>query len=739
MKRTVILWVLMAALGASAKPVDRATASSVAERYLTDVVDITPQGWTEIYVFAPRGGEGFVVVSADDCTVPVLAFSLSQTFDTADMPPHVASWLEGYRREVASLRKAGIEPSKQVAALWLPTKGAAKSTTVGPLMTTQWSQSPYYNDRCPYAIGTSQRVVTGCVATATAQVMKYWNHPSVGHGSYSYTASGVGTLSVDFDTAYRWTRMPDKLSRRSSSSQVEAVARLMYHVGVAVAMKYGVHSSGAQVVGSGPSSESALKNYFRYSPALHGVSKSRYSDADWNALMRGEIDHRRPVLYAGFDATGGHAFVLDGYRQDGGRCYFHVNWGWGGAYDGYFTLDSLSPGGGGTGGNATYTFNMGNEAVVGIQPSGASEGIDVSVVQVAAADPSTGTVGGSGRYATYQDRVQLLAEAAEGYRFDHWASGALCNPQLFTANGDYSDTAYFVPMGTDTVGYSPGRMHSTWHDNSRATSEWGIRLPASVRQRQRGLSAVSLFVYAGGDYTLSIHLGDTVDASTLVHRQRFFVRSVQDWVAIDLDSVVYVDNYKPLWIVLSYRDDGYPAARAAYGGHADGSWYRKSGRWQILNESGQRYSWMVRGIFVERRERQFAVSLSTAMNDSSQVPLGCSASGAGVYAEDSLVTLLATHDSDHVFLYWLGADGDTVRANPYRYHPPADNSYTAVFRFQRLGIGDVQAATPRVSVAGRIVSAECPAASRLLLFDAGGRMMAASRGGQPLRCRRRNL
>ncbi|MBQ9417050.1 MAG: C10 family peptidase [Bacteroidales bacterium] len=722
MKRTIVLWVLMATLGVCAKPVPPEMAASIAQRYFSEVENITPAAWSEVYVFSPAEGNGFVIVSADDCTMPVLAYSLTQSFDTLAMPAHVSTWLGGYRSEVASLREAEAVASKDVAALWMPVKGAAKGTTVGPLLTTQWSQGGHYNSRCPVWPGTSSRVVTGCVATAMAQVMKYWNHPIIGHGNHTYTASGIGTLSVDFDTAYWWEQMPDKLNGSTSATQNASVAQLMYHVGVSVSMNYGVRSSGAQVAMSGPSAATALKAYFRYSPALRGVYRTDYTKESWQALMKSEIDHRRPVLYAGYDNSGGHAFVLDGYNQVGDLCYFHINWGWAGAYDGYFALDALAPGGGGTGGNATYTFNLSNEAVVGIEPSGESRGLDVSVVDVQVADSRQGSVSGSGRYATYKDQVTLQAEAATGYRFDHWRSGVNSNPHIFTVNGDYADTAFFLPTGMDTIGYSCDIRHSAVGN----IAEWGIRIPAHLRQQQRSLRAIRLYLYAGGDYTLRVYRGDTANASTLVYSQAFFEPSRMDWVTVELDSAVYVDNYQPLWLTLSYRGGGTPAVRTAYGGNADGSWCRSGQKWKQYTSGKYRYTWMLRGIFAEREPQSFSVATATAMADSSAVPVGCIASGDGLYAEDSVAVLQASADSDHVFLYWLSSQGDTIRSNPYRYHPTANVRYTAVFQQQQLGIRTLEAAKPTIEVRGHTLRVKANRQVPIAVVDCIGRTVAAT-------------
>lgn len=164
--------------------------------------------------------------------------------------------------------------------------------------------------------------------------------------------------------------MPNSLSSSSSTAQKTAVATLTYHIGVAIEMDYGVSGSGAYTFEYGqnlPSAENALKTYFKYKNTLHGEFKQYYTDAQWLDMLRADLDLSHPVIYSGSDTSGGHCFVCDGYNNNN---QFHFNWGWGGYCDGYYTIGSLNPNPGGTGGNATYTFNLNNGAVFGIEPDG---------------------------------------------------------------------------------------------------------------------------------------------------------------------------------------------------------------------------------------------------------------------------------------------------------------------------------------------------------------------------------
>ena len=735
-KTTLLATLLLTALLAVAKPVSIGRASDVAAAFFPGV-DLNVAEIGDIYLFTPVEGPGFVLISADDCVRPVLAYSFDGTFDPKDMPEHVARWIDALQLNIATLRDLGATPSDAIQALWEQQPKDA-TEVVEPLMTTQWNQSPYYNNRCPVNPSNNRHAVTGCVATAMAQVMKYWNHPAVGHGSNSYNLNPFGHISCSFDTAYQWNNMPDRLNRFSSETQVFAVAQLMFHVGVSVNMGYSTSSSGAHVLSYGsasyPSAENALKQYFRYNPMLHGVSKNQYSDAEWDALIKDEIDHHRPVLYSGFDPDGGHAFVIDGYSGNfntyTGNRFFHVNWGWGGSYDGYYTLDSLCPGAGGIGGTATNSFTSANAALVGVQPSTSSEGETISVVDVRSDNPAMGTVSGSGRYHTFTDTVTVLATANEGYRFDRWTSGNVYNPVQFLANGDYRDTAIFVPIFGDTLGYSANHMLTTWYDDYGNATEWGIRIPASLHEPMRSLTAVQLYIFAGGDYTFNIYRGATIDEAHKVYTHEEFFMSLQSWYTLALDSALYVSNHEPLFITVRYSGGGYPAAMTAYSGNPDGCWYHLPWGWDTYDRHGNYCSWMLRGIFAPRAEsRTFSLVTATAGADSNYavLPPECYTEGDGTYHEDSLVTVTAFSGSDPIFYYWVTSQGDTLRDHPLHFYLSTDLTLTAVYGRDRTGIATVQGTAVRYSVSGRTVTVDLPDGTPVAFYDLMGRLLATSR------------
>lgn len=400
---------------AMAKHVDLETAKSVAVTFWENNVqksnihksgyefyDIAAQTeFTNLYIFNTNGG--FVIVSSDDAAKPILGYSQQGSFDPNNIPVNAREWLNNYNREIQYAIDNNIESGEETREAWNNLRNgkglAPKSTrTVSQLMTTTWNQSPYYNDLCPYDGDT--RSVTGCVATAMAQVMKYWNWPLQGTGSHSYTSDEhpeYGILSADFgNTIYDWDNMPDALTEGSSSTEINAVATLMYHCGVSVEMQYSATASGAYSVSYFNQleycTENAWRNFFGYSDDLHGALRMfRYVDEnddtliyelyqyeEWIEMLKEDLDALRPILYTGHGNIGGHAFVFDGYDSND---LFHVNWGWGGYENGFFSVDALEPAPGGVGGG-DYLFNMDHTAVFGVEPDYGNLSVTPQQIQI---------------------------------------------------------------------------------------------------------------------------------------------------------------------------------------------------------------------------------------------------------------------------------------------------------------------------------------------------------------------
>lgn len=651
-----------------AKPVSVQTAQRAAETLLgKTVTDVTPVSYTECYLFVGNDGQGFALIAADDCVPPVLGYSLTGTFSTDGQPAHISAWINAYQLDIARAKLEVEEHNSEWDRLLVGRKFCTeRDTAVGPLMTTTWNQSPLYNDHCPGAS------VTGCVATATAQVMKYWNHPVVGRGFHSYTPNGFEIQSARFDTThYDWAHMPDDLNWFSSDTEIFAVAQLMHHVGIAVEMNYG-STSGAFVQSSGdpsqPSTENALKTYFRYNSGLFGALRNDFTSAQWDSMLTAELDASRPILYSGNDSDGGHAFVLDGYDSLG---LYHVNWGWGGYCDGYYTFDNLSPTGSGIGGNASNAYSSSNWALFHVYPSSEDSIVTVSVVSF---DTLTGTVTGGGTFPAYTSTT-LHATAREGHRFSHWGSGCHYNPLLFSPNENFIDTAYFVPVYGDTVGYCGDAMLILWGEYV-ATShpEWGIRLPVSSFREHSQLNAVQIYGVPDATYTYNVYRGN--NRERLVASGIFTSPNFQ-WNNIPLSRAVPLTGDAPVWITVTSSSYSNPAVASSYSGNPDGSWYKRNGStWEHLEDRDEYYSWMIRAIAGPLEPVEVtAVAADTASG---------TVTGSGTYYPGDTAVLTAIPAPGYSFIGW--STGDI--ANPLYFRVTSAATVIASFRLQ-TGIEDV--------------------------------------------------
>ena len=237
------------------------------------------------YIFNAVNGNGFVIVSANDNTIPILGYSMDKSFQIENMPPNLKDWLNGYEQQIqrADMFRCSDETRNEWGRLLAGEPLPVKSTTnVTPLLTTHWDQGWPYNLSCPYDYDAEDNTLTGCVATAMAQVLKYWEYPQIGVSSHTYTDPIYGTQSVNFETGIAWNEMLNDYSTSSSYTlmQASAISSLMYMCGVSVDMNYGVYGSGISnfINEYGllplPCPETALKTFFNYSDNLEGISKS---------------------------------------------------------------------------------------------------------------------------------------------------------------------------------------------------------------------------------------------------------------------------------------------------------------------------------------------------------------------------------------------------------------------------------------------------------------------------------
>ena len=305
---------------------------------LTYTVNIADTKTPAVYVFSRDNR--YMILSADDIAEPVLGYA-DRSFDPNNIPPSMQWWLDEYAREIEA---AGSGASYAPAA-------TSDRAAIAPMLTTQWDQIEPYNNMCPEFSG--RRSMTGCLATAMAQVLKYHNWPERGTGSHSYRL-GLKQISFNYgETVFDWTNMLDKYTSAATDVEKDAVATLMFACGVSVDMKYDPDASGASDVFV----PNALISYFNYDKGMRCLPRDCYTLSQWEEIIYNNLVEYGPVLYSGHTSVGaGHAFVCDGYSKDG---YFHFNWGWDGMSDGYYRLTALNPGQQGSGGSLSgYNFNQ---------------------------------------------------------------------------------------------------------------------------------------------------------------------------------------------------------------------------------------------------------------------------------------------------------------------------------------------------------------------------------------------
>ena len=341
------------------------------------------------YIFDENESEkgGFVVVAGDDLAHPVLGWSDNGNYDENDMSPEFAYWMDFLQDQIEQAQDKGVEQSPEVAAEWEQFQSGgdpvSAASQVGPFVQTKWGQREPYNNMCPLYNGS--RSITGCVATAMAQVMNFHKWPAVGTGSTSsYTTSSlkISVPAITLNVAYDWDYMADTYNHYYDSNgtlfwlnnrtqrQNDAVATLMYHVGASVKMDYTPSESSAY----SDDVPTALRNRFGYDTSVDIKHRSKYtwiitpswgqvswnySDSEWEGMLKTEFDAGRPVYYSGRTANydgGGHAFVCDGYNSSN---EFHFNWGWNGLYDGWYRTEAMP---------SEASYNHIQAMVTGIKP-----------------------------------------------------------------------------------------------------------------------------------------------------------------------------------------------------------------------------------------------------------------------------------------------------------------------------------------------------------------------------------
>lgn len=289
-----------------------------------------------IYVF-DINENGFIILSADDRTFPIIGYSFDSNFQNNNQAPQFYTWFQSRIDEVWFAIENNLPDNDFISKEWNQLKnpeqtiwGTTKEKDVEPLVSSTWNQDIYYNEFCPYdPDGPGDRCYVGCGATTMGVIMYYWRYPVQGEGSHSYYCAPYGTLSADFgNTVYQYDQMVEDVNHSN-----HAVAELSYHCAVAVDMTFGPDGSSSW----SDDCVNAFKNYFKFSNEATLLWKN--STSNWTGKLKDNLDLGMPLYYRGQSSEGGHAFICDGYQEPD---FFHFNWGWSGSNNGYFYLNDLT-------------------------------------------------------------------------------------------------------------------------------------------------------------------------------------------------------------------------------------------------------------------------------------------------------------------------------------------------------------------------------------------------------------
>lgn len=481
---------------------------------------------------------GFVMLSADDATVPVLGYSDEESFcaDRNLENENFRYWLDFISRRIAYVRDGNSIPTERAYLENFNTPARSEMEAVAPLCKTKWDQDAPFNDKCPLMGG--KRTYTGCVATAMAQVMKYHNWPDKGQGSNSYTWNGSKLTELFGIKSYDWENMLDVYKKGGyDDTEGDAVATLMRSCGISVNMYYSTTGSGAASVYVAP----ALGTYFKYDKSVRFLKREYYSLSDWENIIYTSLKNDGPVIYDGQSLVGGHSFVCDGYDGNG---YFHFNWGWGGASDGYFLLDVLEPAIQGIGGSQSGTgFDFDQDIIVGIRPDKEGKSEKWSAAVYAMSYPEIDTD------YTYSKGEDF---AADGHVFN-------CGPGVL-AQGGQIGVAY-APVDGDEVIYAGYELENNV-DIGYGFTQYPVIIPADLPDGDYVMS----FAHCGPDGDWQPVLVPQYDAQA--YKVQVSGNSVK---FIAEDPIELVADYKEM---SDFRIDGEffvtadvtnPADRAYYG------------------------------------------------------------------------------------------------------------------------------------------------------------------------------
>ena len=378
--RNFILLVCLSLVGTSwAASISESQARTIASRFMathaipsTNLrtahkaprLNATTGDQASYYVFS-SADRGFVIVAGDDRVPAVLGYSDTGNFDPTDIPAPMQEWLEGYAAQIEAIASGAAPELRRTSR-----------EPIAPMLNVNWGQGMPYNVLLPHINGSENaHAYVGCVAVAMAQVMSYWQYPArptktipgyTSNSGKTYAVTMPSLSPIDFD----WANMQTTYyTNDSTSTESDAVARLMLYSTTAMQSNFGLTSTGSYT----RNIPAKLIEYFGYKNSARYVYREYMSTEAWEDTIYNELAAGRPVAYGGNKLSAGHAYVCDGYDGEG---RFHINWGWAGKSNGYFLLNLLNPSAEGIGSAAgAYGYVKGQGVAIGLMPDDGTDGI----------------------------------------------------------------------------------------------------------------------------------------------------------------------------------------------------------------------------------------------------------------------------------------------------------------------------------------------------------------------------
>lgn len=317
-----------------------------ATRANSDRLQLIDTNHDQLYVFNSYESNAFVIISANDNTKSVLGYSDKGVFSPTNTPPQLTYWLDMLNNQVKGVSN-GMYKTRSTTSDY--------HEAIAPMITSHWDQQAPYNLRVATS---SNQYVTGCIATAMAQILYYHKWPE----AVTERIPSPGAALIDLEpTTFNWALMRDNYNINDTDEGAQEVAKLMAYCGYAARMNYDMGSSGAQET----SAVEGLRRFLGYDKTTDLIYRANFTSQEWDNVIYNELAAKRPVMICGYTKGGGHAFVCDGYD---GKGYYHINWGWSGNSDAYFLLSVLNPDDQGVGGTPDSDgFSIWQSAVIGIQ------------------------------------------------------------------------------------------------------------------------------------------------------------------------------------------------------------------------------------------------------------------------------------------------------------------------------------------------------------------------------------